>query len=185
MRFVQPIRDKEQLNEMQLYLKEKNERDYIMFMIGINTGLRVSDILSLRVKDVKETTHIKIQEKKTGKYKRVIINPPLRKSLNEYIIGKNDRDFLIMSRQKEKNGKSKPIDRSTAYRILNEAALAIGFRDNVGTHTMRKTFGYFYFQKYGDVGSLQKLFNHDKQTTTLRYIGVEQDYLDKNITYLY
>lgn len=184
MKFVQPIRDKEQLEEMKQYLKERNERDYIMFMVGINVGIRVSDILKLKVKDVKDT-HLKIKETKTGKLKRVIINPPLKKALSTYIADKKDNDYLIPSRQREKNGKSKPIHRSRAYTILKEAAKEIGFRDNIGTHTMRKTFGYHYYQKYGDIASLQKLFNHAKQSETLVYIGVEQDYIDKNVTYLY
>lgn len=153
-------------------------------MVGINTGLRVSDILTLRVKDVKDT-HIKIKERKTKKYKRMIINPELRKALKPYIADKKDNEYLIPSRQRTKSGKTKPIDRSQAYRILNEAAAAIGFRDNVGTHTMRKTFGYHYYQKTTEVASLQKLFNHDKESTTLRYIGIEQDQLDKNMTNLY
>lgn len=184
MRFVQPIRNNDQLDAMLEYLKNKSDRDYILFLIGINTGLRVSDILSLRVKDVKDT-HIKIKEIKTKKYKRMIISPSLRKELDLYIADKKDNEFLIASRQRGKRGEKRSIHRNQAYRIVKEAAKAIGFRDNVGTHTMRKTFGYHYYQKYGDLAQLQKIFNHGKQEETILYIGVEQDIIDTNVMNLY
>lgn len=173
MQFVQPIRDKETIAELKKVLLGKSERDYIMFVIGINVGLRISDILPLKVRDVKGN-HIKVIEQKTGKVRRVVINKSLRKSLDRYIQNKKDNEVLLKSRE----GINKPISRSMAYKILREAAEQIGLTE-VGTHTMRKTFGYHIYQRDKDVGALQKLFNHDKPTTTLLYIGVEQDYLDE------
>ncbi|OMC81863.1 hypothetical protein BK128_21595 [Viridibacillus sp. FSL H7-0596] len=185
MRYVEPIRDKEQLEEITSYLKEDCERDYVMWMTGINIGIRISDILPLRVKDVRNESHLKIKERKTSKYKRVIITPQLKRIFKEYTKGKKDNEYLFPSRQRTKTGKQQHINRSTAYRILNDAAKAIGYRDNIGTHTMRKTFGYHYHQKFNDVGSLMTLFNHSEQSTTLRYIGIDQDLLDKNMSNMY
>lgn len=175
MKFVQPIRDKDQINLLKKVLRDKSERDYLMFMIGINVGLRVSDILPLKVGDVRGT-HIKVIEQKTKKVRRVAINNSLRKALNRYILDKKDSEVLLKSRE----GNNKPISRSMAYKILREAAEEVGISE-VGTHTMRKTFGYHIYQRDKDVAALQKLFNHDKPTTTLLYIGVEQDHLDKVI----
>lgn len=172
MQFVQPIRDKEKIEEMKKTLLAKNERDYIMFMIGVNVGLRISDILPLKVRDVK-ADHIKVIEQKTGKVRRVAVNRSLRRALDKFIRNKKDSDILIKSRE----GVNKPISRSMAYKILREAAEQVGISE-VGTHTMRKTFGYHMYQRDKDVAALQKLFNHDKPSTTLLYIGVEQDYLD-------
>lgn len=84
MRFVEPIRDVEQLEEFKEYLKDKSERDYLLFLMGITTGFRVSDLLMLKVRDV-EGTHIKVMEQKTKKMKRVIISPDLKKVLKEYL----------------------------------------------------------------------------------------------------
>ena len=172
VKFVQPIRDKQKLDMMKKELLRRNDRDYMLFMIGINIGLRVSDILPLRVRDVRGT-HIRVVEQKTQKINRIAINNSLRKALNRYIVGKKDHEVLIKSRE----GVNKPISRSMAYKILREAAEAVGIME-VGTHTMRKTFGYHIYQRDKDVAALQKLFNHNKPETTLLYIGVEQDYLD-------
>ena len=65
MNFVQPIRDPEQIQQIKEYLKEKNARNYILFVMGINTGLRISDILKLKVGDV-QGSHISMREIKTG-----------------------------------------------------------------------------------------------------------------------
>lgn len=98
MNFVQPIRDPETIQDIKDYLKDKNPRDYIMFLIGIYTGLRISDILRLRVKDV-SGSHISIREKKTNKQKRIYMAPELKKALIVYIEGKPANEFLIKSRK--------------------------------------------------------------------------------------
>jgi integrase len=170
----------ETVEKMKIYLKNKNERDYVMFMIGINTGLRISDILDLKVGDVKGE-HIRRREIKTGKGRRTPINRSLRKALDAYLKGKDDDEYLIKSRQKNQDGEIKSINRSTAYRIINDAASHAGFKDNCGTHTMRKTFGYMHYQNEGNLAALQKIFNHDNELVTMTYIGLEDDYLDKTI----
>lgn len=98
MRFVEPTRDKEQLADLTNFLKEHNEWDFIMWMMGINIGILISEILKLKVKEVKLHTHLKNVEQKTAKYKRVIIPPVLRKKLARYVEGKKPTDFLIFSR---------------------------------------------------------------------------------------
>lgn len=186
MRFVQPIKDKEQLQEFADYLYAKNERDYIMFMLGVNLGLRVSDILPLRVRDVRNKDSVKVFEEKTGKFNQVVINYELRKALEQYIKGMKDNEYLIKSRKRTKTGKQQPIDRVQAYRILKQAAKAIGYTGDIGTHSLRKTFGYRFYQKSNqDVGALMRIFNHDDQTITLRYIGIEQEQVDNIIMHLH
>ena len=78
MKLVQPIRDRENLEEMKMELLKTGYKNYLMFVIGINTGLRISDILELKVKDLKDKTHIKIIEQKTNKIKRFLINSSLK-----------------------------------------------------------------------------------------------------------
>ncbi|MGD6871212.1 tyrosine-type recombinase/integrase [Sutcliffiella horikoshii] len=172
MNTVQPIRDKEKLELIKLYFKERNERDYVMFMVGIYTGLRIYDILKLKIKDV-SGTHIIMREKKTKKEKRIIIIPELKRALRSYIRERGPEEFLLKSQK----GKNRPIGRSAAYRILNKAAREFNLSE-IGTHTMRKTFGYHFYHQSKDVSVLMKLFNHSDQKVTLRYIGVEQDTLD-------
>ncbi|AMW99319.1 site-specific integrase [Rummeliibacillus stabekisii] len=172
MEFVQPLRSKVEIKDMKAELRTQSERNYILFMIGINAGLRVSDILSLKVRDVRGD-HIKVIEQKTKKVKHIAINDSLKKALSHYIRNKQNNEYLIRSRV----GKNKPISRSMAYKIIKAAADSCGISD-IGTHTMRKTFGYHIYQKEKDVAALQKIYNHSDPKITLRYIGIEQDYQD-------
>jgi integrase len=176
MNTVQPLRDKEQIEEMKTALLKRGYRDYMLFVIGINTGLRVSDILQLKVADVKNQSHIVLTEKKTGKPKRFMINSRLKDSIDKYIQGMNPGEYLFKSRR----GTNTPISRVQAYRILNSAASEIGLKE-VGTHTMRKSFGYWHYNQYKDVAMLQKLFNHSSPSVTLEYIGINQDMIDLTI----
>lgn len=178
MNTVQPIRDKKKINAMKTLLKAKNEKYYLMFRIGVNVGLRVSDILTLKVKDVKSKDHVTITEKKTGKTKRFLVPTTLQKEIDLYIKenNMNDEEYLIQSRK----GNNKPISRIQAYRVLNEVAQQIGL-DEIGTHTMRKTFGYHHYKQNKDVAILQDIFNHSAPSITLRYIGITDDIKDDTL----
>lgn len=173
MNSVQPIRDLEKVEAIKKYLMVRSRRNYILFIIGINTGLRISDILQLKKEDLLKT-HLKIREKKTRKEKRLRIPPSIRKELIEYSKELEDGEYVFRSRQ----GGNSPIDRSTAYRILREAADYVSL-DEVGTHTLRKTFGYHFYHLTKDVAMLQDIFNHSSPHITLKYIGVSQDAMDK------
>ncbi|WP_342510562.1 site-specific integrase [Sporosarcina sp. FSL K6-1522] len=173
MNYVHPVRDPDQIAEMKKYLMKKSERDYMLFVTGINSGLRISDLLPLRVRDAKKT-YFDLREKKTQKQKRIQMTPGLRRELKKYIEGKDDDEYLFKSRE----GLNKPISRSMAYKILREAADYVGL-DGVGTHTLRKTFGYHLYKKYKDVALLMEIFNHSDENITLRYIGINQDSMDK------
>lgn len=140
MQIVQPIRDKNKINEMKIELKKQGTRDYLLFLLGINTGLRISDIIKLQVLDVLNEdrtpkTHITIIEKKTGKLKKFKINDSLSREIIEYTKNMKMMDYLFCSRK----GINKPITRIQSYRILNTIAKKIGLEE-IGTHTLRKTF---------------------------------------------
>lgn len=182
MEIVQPIRDKNKIKQMIKVLSEYSQRDCMLFIMGINSGLRISDILARKVKDVKNKTHIHIMEKKTKKYKRFYLNTDLREALKKYIesLKLSEDDYLFQSRK----GDNKPISRIQAYRILNKAAKEVGLKE-IGTHTMRKTFGYWHYKKYKDVAMLQKIFNHSAPSITLAYIGITDEYTDETIEGIY
>ncbi|UJW58756.1 tyrosine-type recombinase/integrase [Bacillus sp. A116_S68] len=173
MNFVQPIRDPEKIEKMKEYLRSNNERDFVMFMLGISTGLRISDILNLKKEDLLQS-HISLKETKTTKAKRIKVPGYIKNDILPYVKRLEDGDYVIQSRQ----GGNKPIDRSTAYRILREAAKHVKLTE-IGTHTLRKTFGYHFYKKTNNIALLQELFNHSDQHITLRYIGINQDALDE------
>lgn len=178
MNYVEPIRSKVKIQEMKEELKKRGTRDYLLFIIGINTGLRISDIIKLKVSDLMTEEksvklHIDIIEKKTEKRKRFRINNIVAEEIRIYAKNMKDTDFIFKSRKG-----NKPITRIQAYRILNEVAKNIGLKE-IGTHTLRKTFGYHFYYENKDIAMLQKLFNHSSASITLRYIGIAQDEIDE------
>ncbi|ANN30754.1 integrase [Bacillus thuringiensis serovar coreanensis] len=173
MNFVQPIRDPEQIQQIKEYLKEKNARNYILFVMGINTGLRIGDILKLKVGDV-QGSHISMREMKTGKQKRIQITSSLKRELRWFNEGREIGEYLLKSRK----GKNRPIGRSMAYKILKSTAAEFGL-DEIGTHTLRKTYGYHMYMQTKNIALLMEIFNHSSEKVTLRYIGVNQDAMDK------
>ncbi|MGL4569649.1 MAG: site-specific integrase [Clostridium sp.] len=176
MNYVEPIRDGTKVQEVGNYLRKYSERNYIMFIVGIYSGLRISDILSLRVRDIKSKDYISIREKKTNKQKIFPMTPILKRELKKYCSDKDLDEYLVKSRV----GYNRSIGRKQAYRILREAGEVFGLY-NLGTHTLRKTFGYHFYKQYKDVVTLQKIFNHSDPSITLHYIGVEQSHINRMI----
>lgn len=179
---VQPIRSLEQLTDMKWSLKKWcGERDYIMFLLGINTGLRVSDILKLKIGDIKGKKKVTVMEGKTEK-PRTIHLTNIYKELNDYIgtlEGESiaTTEWLFPSRKGEK-----PISRIQAYRQLNKASDMVEIPDGIGTHTMRKTFGYWYYKQTKDIATLQQILNHSHPEITLRYIGITDEEIENSLS---
>jgi len=176
MNYVDPIRDNKKVEDISVYLRKSSERNYIMFELGINSGLRVSDILKLRVKDVKNKEYINLREKKTGKQRIFPLNAHMKKEIKSYCEEREMNEYLIKSRQ----NKNTHLSRQMAYKIIREAGEAEGI-GNLGTHSMRKTFGYHFYKQYKDVVTLQKIFNHADPSITLQYIGIEQSAINTKI----
>lgn len=174
MNAVDPIRDPALVGQIYEWLKARSDRDALMFAIGVYCGRRISDILRLRVRDVKDRDGLNIVEKKTGKVCRITFHPSLRTALKTYCKDLPPEQYLIQSRK----GKNRPIDRRTAYKILHDAAIQFGL-DDIGTHSMRKTFAYhLYINNNRDIGLAMRALNHRSETETLRYIGVEKEQLN-------
>ena len=180
MKKVEPIRDLEKIKEVKNILLKRCYRDYMLFVIGINTGLRIGDILNLKIKDIKDKTYITLKEQKTRKDKKFKINQDLKEELDKYIKNMEENEFLFKSRK----GTNIPISRVQAHRILKSSAKKAGL-ENISNHSMRKTFGYFYYKKYKEISYLQKIFNHSSHSVTIDYIGINQDVIDKTIDNFY
>lgn len=179
MEFVQPIRNLKQIETMKRLLKSKSLRDYCLFVLGINSGLRISDLLSLQIKDVSDKGKIKdritIRELKTNKTKDFPLSSNSKNALKEYIKTRElkENEPLFISRKNKGF-----LLRQQAYKIINTVAKSVGIKEKIGTHTLRKTFGYHAFNNGYDITLIQKLFNHSSPSITLRYIGITQDELD-------
>ena len=174
MATVEPIRSKKDIEKVEKILAAQSMRDLMLFDLGINCGLRISDMLSLNVGDVRNKTHIQLFEQKTGKFKKFPINSKLKPMLEEFIKGRKDKEPLFLSHWKHR------LDRVTAYYIVRDACKKAGLKERIGTHSMRKSFGYHMYMKYKDVALLQKIFMHSSPMITLRYIGIEQEQIDNS-----
>lgn len=182
MNTVEAIKDKRQIENMKKVLKGSNPRDYLLFVFGINSGLRISDLLSLSWTDVldqknKPRPFFEVTEQKTGKTRKITINDTLCKALQEAFTAGGDiniGDYIFKSQK----GENQSISRNQAWQVLNNAARTCGIINRIGTHTLRKTFGYHAYQQGIDITLLQQLFNHSSPSVTLRYIGITQQDID-------
>jgi len=187
MNEVDPIRDPEDIEKMKEYLKEKSPRDYLMFVLGINSALRISDLLSLQIKHVMELggelkEKIHIREQKTNKEKKYRMSDSAKDAIRYYIDNINWKkyhghwdirpsDYLFASNREGHD----PIDRTWAWRVISDTADAVGIDENIGTHSLRKTWGYQARVNFGlDISIIMEKLNHDNPKTTKRYIGVLQ-----------
>ena len=179
MEFVQPIRSLKQIETIKKLLKQQSLRDYCLFVLGINSGLRISDLLKLRISDVAEKGKVKdrirLRENKTNKFKDFPISDNAKSAIREYLKSRqySENEPLFISRKNKGF-----LLRQRAYKILNEVARSIGIKEKIGTHTLRKTFGYHAYNSGYDIAIVQKLFNHSSPSVTLRYIGITQDEMD-------
>lgn len=164
----------ETVRDIAQFLRKQSERNYVMFAFGIYSGLRISDILKMRVRDVRDKNYIYLREQKTNKEKRFVINSELKNILKEYIQGKEEYEYLFRATHRG----NKPLTRQQAYNILSEAGKKFGL-EAIGTHTLRKTWGYHTYQITKDVVAIQEILNHSSPSITLRYIGINQDNKDK------
>lgn len=169
---AEPIKDRKDIAKIEQYLKLNNKRDYVIWVLGLNSGLRVSDICGLNVSDVVDKTHISVIEKKTGKSKVFYINDKLKRVLKDYTKGRNTDEPLFIGKR------GKRLNRTQVYRFIKRACKINGVKVHVGTHTMRRSFGYHHYHQFKDSVVLQKIFNHSSQRITLMYIGVDQDEID-------
>jgi len=180
---VEPIKDKKQLEAIEKYLATHNKRNQLIWVFGTNTGLRVSDIIGLDIEDVEGKNQIELREKKTGKIKIFPLNSKLKRLIKEYLEGERKKVYAIGDANPLFVGKKhKRFGRSQVYRFINDACKELGININVGSHSMRKSFGYHHYRQFNDIALLQKILNHSSPAITLRYIGIAQDEI--NYSYL-
>ena len=188
MKVVQPIRDLDILNRCYEIARTHDRGRMpgevsweLILLVGFNTSLRVSDFRRFRVGDLRGKDYAQIQAKKTGKEARILINPNARREINRLLAGRKADEYIFQSIKKGPDHKSRPITRQRVYQIMNKIAKEAGIEERIGCHTLRKTFGYWYYKLTGDVVSLQRILCHSYQRETLVYIGVIQENIDESL----
>lgn len=184
MRKVQPIRDLKKIKAIKGNLKKRNPRDFLLFTLGINTGLRISDILKLKVEDIKERTgeikeYLDLNEKKTKKQRLIYINDEAKLALEYYFekTGIYDLErYLFIS---DKTKINKPISRIRAWQLIQDWCREAGIKGRIGTHTIRKTAGYQMRMAGVPIELIQEVLGHQSISMTKRYIGITDDEVTK------
>lgn len=214
---VQPIRSKEDIKRIANYFWEREEyRNWCLFLMGIHTAFRASDLLRIRVKDVaeikdnklcvKEKSTIRLKEKKTGKYREIELPsvvvgyiatyfekvpmkydgwlfPSQKGSLKNSLrtnggvsIGESGKMYKYTANPKVY---ADPLDVDSFGKIMRRAQKDLNLPYKLGTHSCRKTFGYWFMQSHKEdayaLAWLQKVLNHSSQSATLHYIGVSAE----------
>ena len=187
MREVNPIKDVKKIRRVKrLMKKDGNYRDLLMFTLGINAGLRISDILAMKwrdllYKDKGIKDEVRVKEKKTGKTKIFPLNGAVKKAIEMYLQNVQISGltaYIFESRKRTQEGKPQAVSRVAAWQSINKYCKKAGIEQNVGTHTLRKTFGYHQYKNGTDIAMLQKMLNHSSPQVTLRYIGIEREKLN-------
>ena len=184
MATTQPIRSKGQVRELANYFLHKGQtRNYVLFVLGVHTGLRISDLLRLKWDDVYDFEQrrlrdtVYIVEKKTRKSKIVALHKEALSALTLLARHARAGAFLI-----ENPRTKRAISRIQAYRLLRDAARALALQIRVSCHSLRKTFGYHAWKSGVSPAIIMEIFNHSSYAVTKRYLGIAQD--DKNAAYL-
>ena len=178
---VQPITSKRDIAKIKALLSQ-NRRDYLLFVTGINTGLRVQDLLHLRVNQVEKAVvgdRIPIKERKTNKENVLIVNAEIHRALARYLEirkVKSPDEYLFKSRK----GRNYPLTTFAVTQMVQRWCDSIGLRINAGAHTLRKTWCYQQRKQYGTSWEvLARRLNHSSPSTTRRYMGVQADEVEE------
>lgn len=171
---VDPIRSEKDIRAIKKILADK-PRDLAIFCLGINTALRASDLLKIKVGDVrglKQGDIFSTKEKKTGKYRDVTLNKTSYKAVMDYLATRDnpqDDDWLFVSRKG-----SGRLEVSSLNARVKDWCSQINLKGKYGTHSLRKTFGYHQRVRFG-MGTpvLMRIFNHKCEPQTLNYLGVK------------
>lgn len=182
---TQPIKNVEDINALKnYYLNEQhNLRNYALFSIGVNTALRIGDILTLKWSDVYDFStkkfhdHLDIHEHKTGKENLIAVNNSVCHALELYRASLSDvsaQDYIFYGRDKRA-----PLSRTQAFRIIKQACSDLHLPKNISCHSLRKTFGYYAWMTGVNPAVLMVIYNHSSFQVTKRYLGIDQDDKDK------
>ena len=181
MNFVEPIRDRKKIAQIKNLLRgQRRFRDLLLFVVGINTALRISDLLQLRISHfLNEQGIIKkrfwIKEQKRGKRHEIVINNSIRESFEEFLAAypqiANDPENFIFFNTKD-NNYNEPIKRGQAWKIITTICQEVGLSGNFGTHSLRKTWGYHARMQGVDLALIMYKLNHASIVYTKRYLGI-------------
>ena len=168
MNMVSPIKDKNDIEKIKIYLENENIRNYLLFTIGINTAIKSHLILNLKLKDIVDD-ECNIKEYIELENKKYYINESIKIAIENFLKKKSLslEDYLFESQKS-----NMPINRSHLYKILQNTVKECHIDINVGNETLRKTYGYHYYYQTGDIKYLKIMFNKASTKKLIEYLGI-------------
>ena len=163
MSTTQPIRNRETLYDFKNYYltTQPNLRNYALIVVGLNTALRINDLLHLTWEKVylngKIKDHIFVIEKKTGKENRIFLNKEAKAAIEIYAASLENHESPYIFSSTKSN--TQPLSRYQAYRIIRKAAESVGLPEHVSCHSLRKTFGYHAWKQGTPPALLMSIYN--------------------------
>jgi integrase len=185
---VEPIKNVKDINKIKQFLVGKeNKRDYMLFVVGINVGLRAGDLLRLKIMDVAEydsrgklrvRDNVIIVEEKTDKRREFTLNNSCKEAILLYLNNSDDfqmEDYLFKSRKGDGS-----LNVESAHKLIKNLLRELNIKGNYGTHSLRKTFAYHTYinnikTNPSIIDTLQRILNHSSSSVTLRYIGITKE----------
>lgn len=181
-KYVNPIKNKRERQMLIDALKEQSERNRMLGILGLTTGLRLCDLTRLIVKDIRDAEKvrdmdnciyyvIKVVEKKTQKDRELYLTQTIYDEVYEYCRNKPRYEFLFKSR----NGRNKKLSERQASRIIKETADLIGLDYAVSGHSLRKSYAFTIYEDTKDINLVADMLNHSNTMVTRRYIGIDKE----------
>ena len=170
---IDPIKKTKDIDTIKKLLSD-NPRNYALFVLGINTNLRASDLCRITagmVRNLKPMDEMEIKEKKTGKTRRITLNKTVIESMQRLLASKpyQDADPLFQ-------GQLGALRPNTINALVKKWCRAIHLKGNYGSHTLRKTWGYHQRVSFNvGIPELMVCFNHSTQKQTLDYLCVQPE----------
>jgi len=190
MRGCRPLADSEVKAVSDSFSGRYASRDRALFILGVRTGFRVSELLSVRVRDILQANRIverltvrRRNVKRRTEGRTVLLHPEAKAAVRTWLDelqadGAGPMTYLFRSHK----GRNRPISRQAAHGVLKAAYLAAGITGNLGTHSMRKTFAHKVHEALGrDIFRTQKALGHRQVETTIKYLSFDESDIDAAI----
>ena len=191
MKGCRPLTEEEVQATLRAFEGPQAARDRALFLLGVRSGFRISELLSLRLGDVcprgRVAERISVARrhmKKKVEGRSVLLHPEARTALEEWIAelerrGQADGEGFVFRSRKGSNG---ALSRVQAFRLLRAAFERAGVEGSVATHSMRKTFANRVYERLGrDLLKTQKALGHKNINSTVSYLSFRQEEIDEAI----
>ena len=185
MNQVEAVKTAEQRTQVEAQLLEAGQLYFDIWKIGLNTALRISDLLALTMEDVRKldpaAPALNLVESKTGKLRKIMINQTCLQVMQRRLAEHSKDKYLFQSEAVNIDRRKKqPVSRRSVGRVFEKVGQKIAPKLQLGTHSMRKTRGYAMFEAGRSIESICKVLNHSAPAITMRYIGIDQRDIDQS-----